>query len=51
MSGSADAPRVCPECGAEEPWTERYTTGGGWRAERRCSNCGYRLGPGTDGAE
>jgi DNA-directed RNA polymerase subunit RPC12/RpoP len=40
-----DPPTVCPDCGARDAYERRYTTGGGWRVEYRCGNCGRRHTP------
>ncbi|WP_175501493.1 hypothetical protein [Halogeometricum limi] len=42
----ADLPERCPHCGARDSIRKRYTTGGGWRAEYRCSECGRAYVPG-----
>ncbi|MFC6824428.1 hypothetical protein [Halopelagius fulvigenes] len=38
----SDLPDVCPECGARDAYERRFVTGGGWRAEYRCVECGRR---------
>jgi DNA-directed RNA polymerase subunit RPC12/RpoP len=43
--GGRTPPDVCPDCGARDSFRERHVTGGGWRREYRCGECGYRWMP------